>query len=132
VNDDHRRTAVVQELHHSELASRAARLLRDAGLFNDALARLYYALYHSLTALLLTEGVEPRRHRALAGLIGTHFATVFDASERAAIARASTFRDLADYERTWDATAAIVDDAFAEIDPLLARVRDLLVRDGWL
>jgi uncharacterized protein (UPF0332 family) len=36
-----------------------------------ALNRLYYALYHTVTALLLTTGVEPRRHRALPGLLGT-------------------------------------------------------------
>lgn len=57
--------AVALELERSEDAHRAALLLRSATLFNDALNRLYYSLFHALTALLLTIGVEPRRHRAM-------------------------------------------------------------------
>ncbi|HET9955268.1 MAG TPA: HEPN domain-containing protein, partial [Polyangiaceae bacterium] len=114
------------ELGHARSAHRAAQLLRDAGLYNDALNRLYYALYHVVTALLLSSGVEPRRHRALPGLLGTHFAHALGPAELAAVARAATWRDLADYERTWQANAEVTAQAFAEIEPLMARLHELL------
>jgi uncharacterized protein (UPF0332 family) len=98
-------------------------LLRDAGLYNDALNRLYYALYHAVTALLLTSGIEPRRHRALPGLLGTHFAGTLSPTDLATVARAATWRDLADYERTWEANAEVTLQAFQEIEPLMHRVR---------
>lgn len=131
MTDDIQREAVRQELRHAEASLREARLLRDAGLFNGALNRLYYALFHALTALLLTAGVEVRRHRSLPGLVGTHFGAVLDAAERATIARAATYRDLADYERTWEATAEIAAAAFDEVEPLIARVQGLLRAGGW-
>lgn len=114
------------ELGHARSAHRAAQLLREAGLYNDALNRLYYALYHVVTALLLSAGVEPRRHRALPGLLGTHFAHALGPAELAIVARAATWRDLADYERTWQANAEVTTQAFAEIEPLMSRLQALL------
>jgi len=119
------------ELRHAASAHRAAQLLRDAGLYNDALNRLYYALYHTVTALLLTTGVEPRRHRALPGLLGTHFAGSLSPTDLSIVARAATWRDLADYERTWEANLEVTSQAFAEIEPLMDRVRRLVLEsDG--
>ena len=119
-------SAVELELSHAESAFQAALLLRDAALYNDALNRLYYALFHTVSALLLTAGIEPRRHRALPGLLGTHFGASLGPGELATVARAATWRDLADYERTWHADQAVVGGAFAEIEPLLTRVRELI------
>ncbi len=123
---DARTLDVELELGHAQSAQRAAELLRDSGLYNDALNRLYYALYHVVTALLLSSGVEPRRHRALPGLLGTHFGNVLGPGELAVVARAATWRDLADYERTWQANLEVVSQAFAEIEPLMQRLRELL------
>jgi uncharacterized protein (UPF0332 family) len=127
LTDDEELSAAIQlELGHARSAHNAARLLRDAGLYNDALNRLYYALYHVVTALLLSAGVEPRRHRALPGLLGTHFAHALGPTELAVVARAATWRDLADYERTWQANAEVIAQAFAEIEPLMTRLQELL------
>ncbi len=130
---DNRRQAIQQELRQCAAALRAARALRDMGLCNDALSRLYYALYHATTALLLTEGVEPRRHRSIAGLLSAHFlrAGVLTAEEVAVVGRTQSYRDLADYERAWEATPAIAADAFASVEPLIARIEEVLERGGW-
>lgn len=125
-DEEVRRSAIELELGHAQSSQRAAELLRDAGLYNDALNRLYYALYHVVTALLLSSGVEPRRHRALPGLLGMHFGSVLGPAELAVVARAATWRDLADYERTWQANLEVTSQAFAEIEPLMQRLRDLL------
>jgi uncharacterized protein (UPF0332 family) len=134
VTQDNRRAAIALEVRHCERAFTAARALRDMGLYNDALSRLYYALFHAMTALLLTQGVEPRRHRALAGLLGTHFVATgaLTAADTAVVARAASFRELADYERTWEATADITAAAFAEIEPLIERAQEILRGGGWL
>jgi uncharacterized protein (UPF0332 family) len=127
VTDEQASNAGIQlELGHARSAHRAAQLLRESGLYNDALNRLYYALYHIVTALLLSAGVEPRRHRALPGLLGTHFAHALGPAELAVVARAATWRDLADYERTWQANAEVTAQAFAEIEPLMSRLQQLL------
>jgi uncharacterized protein (UPF0332 family) len=134
VTEDARRLAITQDLRQSALSLRAARLLKDAGLYNDALSRLYHALHHATTALLLTEGIEPRRHRAVTSLLSTHFlpSGALTAEDIAVVGRAQTYRDLADYNRAWEATAAIADEAFAGVEPLIVRIRELLARGGWI
>jgi hypothetical protein len=42
------------------------------------------------------------------------------------VARAATWRDLADYERTWQANLQVCQQAFDEIEPLIQRLRQLL------
>ena len=118
--------AAKQELELGQQAFKAARTLRDAELHDDALSRLYYALFHTLTAVLLSRGVEPRRHRTLVNLLGTHLPNSFDAQDLAIVARAQTYRDLADYERSWRATSEVVDTAFTETEPLIRKAEKLL------
>lgn len=48
------------------------------------------------------------------------------------VSRTQTYRDLADYERTWEATRAIADAAFADVEPLLTRIHALLELGGWI
>ena len=134
MTENNRRTAISQEIRHGQDALRAARSLRSMGLRNDALNRLYYALYHHVVALLLLEGVEPRRHAAIPGLLGQHVVGrhELDGADVAAISRAGAFRGLADYERTWDADDRVVASAFDELEPLIERIRGYLVRTGWL
>lgn len=134
MTEDNRRQAIAQDLRQSELAMKGARLLRDAGLYNDALSRLYYALHHATLARLMTEGVEPRRHRAVASLLSAHFlpSGVLTAEDIAVVGRTQSYRDLADYNRAWEATLAIADEAFAAVEPLLDRIRATLAREGWI
>src|SRR5262249_19653765 len=122
------------ELELGEAAVRAARALHDIGLYNDALSRLYYATLHHAVALLLTAGVQPRRHRAVAGLLSTHFlgAGALTAEDIALLGRVASDRALADYERAGRATAAIVEARLAEVEPLIARIRACLAARGFL
>jgi len=131
VTEENRRDAIAKELNQARLARAAARLLADASLHNDSLSRLYYALFHTLVALLLTEGIEPRRHRGLPHLLGTHFSSLIAAADVALVTRVASYRDLADYERTWEATEEIVREASVAVDALLARIRQHLVDQGW-
>lgn len=117
--------AISAELERSLAASQVATVLARESLYDDAFSRLYYAVFHALSALLLTEGVEPRRHRALPGLVGRHFGDRFTPEEIALIARAATHRDLADYERTWHATRGLFESSQKELEPLLEKIRDM-------
>jgi uncharacterized protein (UPF0332 family) len=127
------RQSVGREVTHGNQALASARALFDLGLFNDALSRLYYAVFHLCAALLLTEGVEPRRRRALPGLLLSHLASAgFDASDAAAIARLSTYRDMADYERAFDATAGVVEAALDDAVRFADKARACLQARGML
>ena len=134
MTDENRRTAVAEEIRSGTRALQAARALRDLGLYNDALSRLYYALFHHVTALLLTRGVEPRRHRALPGLVTTHLVATgaLLPGDVTLVARIAGYRDLADYERAWEATREDADQAFADVESLVVRASSHLRDTGWL
>lgn len=133
MNEEQRRVGIAQDMRRSEETLAVARMLCEAGHFNDALSRLYYALFHAMTALLLASGVEPRRHPPLPSLLGMHAQGPdgLSAADLAVVARAASHRDLADYERTWNADAAIAAAAFAEVEPVIERARAILEREGW-
>lgn len=121
------RKDVGREVAHGTQALAAARALRNLRLHNDALGRVYYAVFHLATALLLTEGVEPRRHRALPGLLVSHLAGAgFDATDAARLGRLATYRDMADYERAFDATEDLVDEALRDADLFIEKALSCL------
>jgi len=134
MTEDNRRTAIGEEVRSGTRALSAARALRDLGLYNDALSRLYYALFHHVTALLLTQGIEPRRHRALPGLVTKHLVTsgVLQSADVTLVARISGYRDLADYERAWEATKDDAAHAFADVESLVERATTYLEQQGWV
>ena len=130
---DSTREAVALDVRHAEQSLAAARALRDLGMLNDALSRSYYAAFHVACALLVTEGVEPRRHRALPGLILSHLGTAgFDASDAARLGRLATYRDMADYERAFVATVEIVEDAIRDAALFLEKALACLRARGML
>jgi len=113
---------VAREVSHGNQSLAAARALHALSLFNDALGRTYYAAFHLATALLLTEGVEPKRHRALPGLLVSHLGEAgFDAGDAARLARLATYRDMADYERAFDANAELVEDALRDAETFIEK-----------
>lgn len=131
--DEAVRESVKREIKHGDQAMASSQALRDLGMCNDALSRLYYAVFHFAAALLLTEGIEPRRHRALPGLLLSHLAGAgFDALDAARVARLSTYRDMADYERAFDATPAVVDEALTDAVAFVDKARACLRARGML
>lgn len=132
MTEENRRLAIAEDLEQAELAFEAAVVLRDRRLYKDALSRLYYALFHSLVALLLTKGIEPRRHRSLSHLLTEHFDDVLTGDEIAFAKRMATTRDHADYERGWTPPSELIAESFAAVDALRGRVREHLTATGWI
>ncbi len=90
------------EIEKGAEALRAARLCLDASLWNDAVSRAYYAAFHHITALLLSEGVEARTHGGVHDLLYLHFVKTgrFPAGEAKLFSALQKFREQADYART--------------------------------
>ena len=93
---------VATELAKGEDALRAARLCLDASLWDDAVSRAYYAAFHHVTALLVTEGVEARTHGGAHDLLYLHFVRPgrFPAHEAKRFSGLQKFREQADYARS--------------------------------
>jgi predicted nucleotidyltransferase len=55
---------------------------------------------------------------------------VLTPDDMALVSRVGGYRDLADYERTWEATEKVSAEAFSAVEPLIARARASLEADG--
>jgi len=60
------------ELSKAHAALRAARALANLMLYDDAASRLYYAVFHVVSAALVILGVQAQSHGGLANLLGQH------------------------------------------------------------
>ena len=64
---------VCDHLARGRRSLKAAELLAEEGLYEDASSRCYYAMYHAAKAALAREGVKTRTHKGLISMYGRHF-----------------------------------------------------------
>lgn len=94
---------IQEELARAAESLQAARLLFDKQLFNDGVSRLYYFIFHSVKALLLTKGLEPKSHEGALQLLGMHFVKtgIVQPSDSHVFARLMKYRQEADYNPSY-------------------------------
>lgn len=78
---------------------KAAQALLQLGLWDDAVSRAYYAAFHHVQALLMSEGLEARTHQGTHDLLYMHFVRAgrLDADISKKLAALQKFREQADY-----------------------------------
>jgi uncharacterized protein (UPF0332 family) len=133
VTDANKAANIAAELARSETSLRAAKVLLDGDLPEDAVSRLYYAVFHAVVALLLTEGIDPRSHSALAGLLGQHFIRPgrLAAEDGRLVARMQKYRQEADYGRSFVVTTDAARGDLAECEALIAKIRRSIAAAGF-
>lgn len=113
MTDENRVANLRDELARAQTALKAADLLADQHLANDAISRLYYYLFYHVRALLLTKGLESRSHGGMLRLFSLHFVKsgVFPARSAHLLSKLMKYREEADYDTAHEFT----DDDFAEL-----------------
>lgn len=99
MNEENKRKNINEELKRANEAIRAASLLYEEGLLNDAVSRLYYFLLSNIRALLLTKGLEPKSHEGALRLFGLHFVKekIFSPKSSHIFSKLMKYREEADY-----------------------------------
>jgi uncharacterized protein (UPF0332 family) len=125
---------VADEWRKAERALAAAERNADANDHETAANRLYYAALHSAKAVLLTEGIEPRRHRAVGRLLVVHFISrdLLPDWIEPALSRLETERDLADYAADYRVTEGRYAKCREEAARLMPELERFLRSGGWL
>jgi uncharacterized protein (UPF0332 family) len=104
MTEDNRRANALAEIRKGRAALTAADTLIEAGLHVDAVSRLYYAVFHMVSAVLLSLDVEVRTHGALQSLFAQHVVRPGLVSTGCSRHLASLFgvRQQADYNRHFE------------------------------
>ncbi|VVB87154.1 HEPN domain protein [uncultured archaeon] len=81
----------------------SAEILLKSGDYESSVSRVYYAMFYSVEALLLTEGVTVSSHKGVISAFGERFIKtgVFGKEMSKELSRAFEKRQLGDYEYTF-------------------------------
>lgn len=116
------------EWSKSQRALKAAELLLDQDFPEESIARAYYAAFHAVKALLLTEGLEAKTHRGVGNLFSLHFVRTGKVSPSYSriLSRAQKEREEADYLSAYVFTKEDATTRLKEIKEFLLVVENLL------
>lgn len=131
---ENRKRNISIEVERGDGALRAAQVLLDAGEHADAVSRAYYGAFHYARALLLTEGIEVRRHGSLDRLVQRDFVRGgrLDPEIGADLTRLQALRQSADYSAEHVFTEHTARDSVAMARRFVSAVTSLLEVTGWL
>ncbi len=91
---------VEEYLKNSKERIESAKILMNAGKYNDAMSRVYYAFFDAATAALLSKNLTAKTHQGLIVVFGENFIKNGKITAGAGkwLARAKEAREEADYE----------------------------------
>jgi len=72
MTEENKKENIKAELDRASMALDASTLLFENGFLGDAISRLYHFMLHTIRALLLTIGLEPRSHEGVLRVFGLH------------------------------------------------------------
>jgi len=89
---------------------------------------LYYALFHTLTALFVHDGISLGSHKGVKIVFGREYVLTGKASEEDAhlLSRMEAMRNKADYDCTFAATEELINERFPEVEAMILRVKQLI------
>jgi uncharacterized protein (UPF0332 family) len=102
-----------------------AEKIAELGYWDMVANRLYYAVFHAVTALLINDGHKVGTHKGVVLLFGQHYIKTgrFSINEGRLYSQLQTMREKADYVCTFQATQD-------EIVPMLAPARNMIEKIG--
>ena len=106
LSNDERRTVVRLQLEKAHHNFDQIALLSEAGYWDNVANRLYYSLFHAVSALLISDGHNVGSHRGAVGAFGQHYVTtgIFTLDEGKHYSRLQGLREKADYNCAYNAT----------------------------
>lgn len=100
--------------------------VKNAGLdYWDLVAnRLYYSLFHAVTALMLADGIKTSTHKGTSSQFGRYYVLTgkFSREDGMLYSRLQTMREKADYQNTFNLTPDQGSELIAKADDLQKRI----------
>jgi uncharacterized protein (UPF0332 family) len=106
LNDEERRIVVRLQLEKAHNTFNQIPLLSEAGYWDNVANRLYYSLFHAVSALLIHDGYNVGSHRGAVGAFGQHYVTtgIFSIEEGKHYSRLQGLREKSDYNCAYNAS----------------------------
>ncbi len=131
LKDEERQTLVSLYLGKSDEAMEDALLNSSQARWNAAANRLYYSLFHALTALFVRDGIPVRSHSGMKVRFGKEYVLTGLASEEEGklLSQMETMRERADYDATFTASESIIKERIESVKRMIQHIKELTLRD---
>ena len=130
LSEEERMTIVQLELERAKRTFTEVETLKEAGLWNGVCNRLYYSVFHAISALLLKEGFSAKTHSGVTSIFGQKFVKegVFSKEDSVLIMQLKEMRNTGDYDDFMDWEEEDVAPYFDEVEKFLSKVNDIIYR----
>ena len=131
LKDEERQLLVKLYLTKSDETLEDARFCCSQGRWNATANRLYYALFHAITALFVSDGIPVASHNGMKVRFGKEYVLTGLATDEEGklLSQMETMRERADYDATFMATKAIIDERFESVERMIQHIKELATRD---
>ena len=131
LKDEERQTLIDLYLRKSEEALEDARLTSSQARWNVAANRLYYSLFHAITALFVSDGIPVHSHNGMKIKFGKEYVLTGLASEDEGklLSQMETMRERADYDATFTASESIITERMSNVESMLRHINELVYRN---
>ena len=125
LTDEERNILVQLEYEKSVAFMEQAEKIAELGYWDMVANRLYYAVFHAVTALLISDGHKVGTHKGVVLLFGQHYIKtgVFSITEGRLYSQLQTMREKADYVCTFQTSQE-------EIVPMLVPAKEMIKKIG--
>lgn len=108
LSDSERQTIVLLEMQKAHRTFADMEFCANEQKWEAAANRLYYALFHAVSALLINDGLNVKSHRGILTLFGQHFVRtgIFAHEDGSLLSNLVIMRDEADYNLYFNACEA--------------------------
>ena len=98
--------------------------------WNSAANRLYYALFHAVTALFVSDGLSVGSHNGARTVFGKEYVLTGLATEDEAklFAQMETMRERADYDAAFKASDEVVKERFCRVESMIQHIVEIINR----
>lgn len=130
LKDEERDTLIQLYLAKSDETLEDARLNRSQARWNTTANRLYYALFHAITALFVSDGIPVHSHNGMKIRFGKEYVLTGLATDEEGklLSQMETMRERADYDATFQATQALIDERFYAVENMIQHIKELVIR----
>ncbi|MDA8090536.1 MAG: HEPN domain-containing protein [Nitrospiraceae bacterium] len=134
MTEENKKQNIAEEIARARDSMRAADLLFENGLINDAVSRLYHFVLYHIRALLLSKGLEPKSHEGALRLFGLHFVKEgqFEAKASHVFSKLMKYREEADYNPSYTFTKEDYMELRQEAETLSSATAACLKQKGYL
>jgi len=131
LKEEERSTLVNLYLSKCDETLNDARLTRDQGRWNASANRLYYALFHAITALFVSDGMPVHSHNGMKIKFGKEYVLTGLATDEEGklLSKMETMRERADYDATFTATEALINERFDQVEKMILHIKVLIDRN---